>query len=512
LQSANDCRFPGAGHGPHYFGILARMNGALVHGDVVIPGAEFAARADRVAQGFAAAGVNAGDTVALMLRNHPAYLEAMLAARRLGAYWCSINWHLKAAEAAYVLADCGAKCLLADDEAMRALEGSVPAAVRGIPVSGWDGWRDAHAAYAGPECRPGNAMMYTSGTTGRPKGVKRHPPADPQAQWQKAVALWRVVYGLEPGARALLCAPLYHSAPNAYALQAVLNGATLYLEPAFDAERALALISAERITHAYMVPTMFARMLKLPEHVKRRHDTSSMRFVISMGSPCAPDIKRAMIDWWGPVIHESYAASELGVVTFIRAEEALAKPGAAGRAAGEAQLRILDAGGRELPAGETGLIYARQPAMPDFTYINNDASRREMELDGLLCLGDMGYLDADGYLYICDRAVDMVISGGVNIYPAEIEAVLVGMPGVADCAVFGIPDAEFGESLAAAVQLLPGAALDAMQVQAWLRERIAGYKVPRTIAFHTALPREDSGKIFKRRLREPYWEAAGRRI
>jgi long-chain acyl-CoA synthetase len=212
------------------------------------------------------------------------------------------------------------------------------------------------------------------------------------------------------------------------------------------------------------------------------------------------------------VIHEAYAASELGYVTVISSAEALRKPGSAGRAIGKATIRILDDAGRELPQGKIGLIYARQPAFPDFAYNNNAEARRSIERDGLWSLGDMGYLDAEGYLYVCDRASDMVISGGVNIYPAEIEATLAMMPGVRDCAVFGIPDEEFGEALCAAVQPDPGVILDAEQVKSYLRSKLSGYKVPRRVDFHAELPREDSGKIFKRRLRAPYWERAGRRI
>jgi long-chain acyl-CoA synthetase len=312
--------------------------------------------------------------------------------------------------------------------------------------------------------------------------------------------------------RALVSAPLYHSAPNLYAVQAMLNEAWLALEPRFDAERTLALIERHRLTHAYLVPTMYVRMLRLPDATRRRYDLSSMRFVASTGSPCPPEVKRAMIDWWGPVFHECYASSEAGLITVISPADALAKPGSAGRAIGGGTLKILDDHGRELPPGEVGLIYARQPAYPDFTYNNNPEARARLERDGLWTLGDLGCLDADGYLYVCDRASDMVISGGVNIYPAEIEAVLATMPGVRDCAVFGIPDAEFGEALAAAVQSEPGAAPDAEAVKAFLAARIAGYKVPRTIEFREELPREESGKIFKRRLREPYWAKAGRRI
>ena len=357
-------------------------------------------------------------------------------------------------------------------------------------------------------------MPYTSGTTGRPKGVRRVPPPPDDAP--RVAALLREVlargYGIEPGMRALVSAPLYHSAPNLYSLQVMLNEGHLVLEPRFDAERTLALIERHRLTHAYLVPTMYVRMLRLPEATRRRYDLASMRFVASTGSPCPAEVKRAMIDWWGPVFNECYASSEAGLITAISSSEALARPGSAGRVIGGGTLKILDEGGRELPPGQIGLIYARQPAYPDFTYNNDPEARRRLERDGLWTLGDMGYLDADGYLYVCDRTSDMVISGGVNIYPAEIEAVLATMPGVRDCAVFGIPDAEFGEALAAAVQPEPGAALDADAIRAFLAPRIAGYKVPRTVELHAELPREESGKIFKRRLREPYWAQAGRRI
>jgi long-chain acyl-CoA synthetase len=312
--------------------------------------------------------------------------------------------------------------------------------------------------------------------------------------------------------RAFVSAPLYHSAPNLYAVQTVLNGALLIVEPRFDAEATLALIERHALTNAYLVPTMFVRMLRLPPEVRRRYDLSSLRFVSSTGSPCAPDVKRAMIDWFGPIITETYASSEVGHVTFIDSRTWLERQGTVGRPMGEGVVKILDDSGKELPAGEIGLIYCRQPAYPNFTYTNNPAARAALERDGLWSVGDMGYLDAAGYLYVADRKSDMVISGGVNIYPAEIEAALMAMPAVADCAVFGIPDAEFGEALAAAVQLRTDQRASAEQIQAFLRSRIANYKVPRVVSFHDSLPREDSGKIFKRLLREPYWAGAGRRI
>jgi long-chain acyl-CoA synthetase len=481
-----------------------------------VPPGEFDDAVLRAAGGFRRLGLAEGDVACILLRNHPAFLEAQFGARRLGAYTCPVNWHFKADEAGWILRDSGAKLLVVDPELLSGIRDAVPAGVAIVEADApnWRAWLAAQAPDDGPEKQARYSMPYTSGTTGRPKGVRRVPPPPEQAAQSAALLADNVrqVYGLEPGARCLLPAPLYHSAPNMYATQALLQGCELFLESRFDPERVLSLIQEEKLTRAYLVPTMFTRMLKLPEAVRRRYDLSSMEFVIIMGSTCAPEVKRAMIDWWGPVIHESYAASELGLVTFITAQEALRKPGSAGRPIPGVELKIRDRDGRELPARETGLIYARQPAYTDFTYNNNDEARRNMELDGLWTLGDMGWLDEDGYLYLSDRAVDMVISGGVNIYPAEIENALIAMPGVADCAVFGIPDAEFGETLMAAVQPLEGVSLEEAQVKDWLAQRIANYKVPRRVVFHAQLPREDSGKIFKRKLRAPYWEKAGRKI
>jgi long-chain acyl-CoA synthetase len=312
--------------------------------------------------------------------------------------------------------------------------------------------------------------------------------------------------------RALVSAPLYHSAPNSFAVAAALHDALLVIEPRFDPEETLRLIEAHRLTHAYLVPTMYVRLLRLPEEVRRRYDLSSMRFVSSTGSPCPSDVKRAMIEWWGPVIHEAYGSSELGYMTLLDSHDALRKPGSAGRLLAGVQIGILDEDRRELPPTQAGLIYARQETLTEFTYNGNDAARRAMEVDGFLTMGDVGYLDEDGFLFIVDRAADMVISGGVNIYPAEIEASLLSMLGVADCAVFGIPDPEFGEGLAAAVQCCAGASVGVDDVKAFLKVRLAGYKVPSIVTFHAELPREDTGKIFKRKLRELYWQGVGRRI
>jgi long-chain acyl-CoA synthetase len=262
----------------------------------------------------------------------------------------------------------------------------------------------------------------------------------------------------------------------------------------------------------HMVPTMFVRLLKLPEAAKRRYDLSSLRFVVHGAAPCPPSVKRGMIAWWGPVINEYYGGTETGGAVFHSAAEALEKPGTVGRPIEGAAVKIIDGTGRALAANAVGEIYLRVAGNPDFTYQGLPEKRREIERDGFITLGDLGYLDADGYLFLCDRARDMVISGGVNIYPAEIETVLMTMPGVRDCAVFGIPDEEYGESLCAHIEVEDGAMLSPDGVKTFLRRHLAGYKVPKRIEFCRALPREDSGKIYKRKLRASYWEGTGRQI
>jgi len=260
------------------------------------------------------------------------------------------------------------------------------------------------------------------------------------------------------------------------------------------------------------VPTMFVRMLKLPPEVRTRYDLSSHNVAIHAAAPCPVDVKRQMIEWWGPVINEYYGATETGIVVWHDAAEALANPGTVGRVVDGGVIRIVNEQGHDVKPGEIGEIYVRGPLYSDFTYNNDDAKRREIALGDLVTVGDVGYQDDDGYLYLCDRKRDMIISGGVNIYPAEIESVLIQMPGVRDCAVFGIPDEEFGEQICAHIEPLAGSAIDATAVRSWLGQHLARYKVPKVVELAASLPREDSGKIFKRKLRAPYWEKTGRSI
>lgn len=467
-----------------------------------------------------------GDTVAAMLRNSPEYVALVLACRQAGLYLVSINWHFKALEAEYILSDSGARALFVDADLLGPIRAAIPAGVDVVAIARDDVTVTAPQAYPWADFGDGlppmppragllhGAIIYTSGTTGKPKGVRRVPwsPDEQAAMQSRLQHVTNIVYGTGTDVTAYLSAPIYHSAVMTYLLHFCQLGATLVLEPRFDPMRTLDLLAQHRVTHAYLVPTMYQRLLAVDPAIRARRDLSALRQVASTGSPCSAPLKQAMIDWLGPVVTEAYGSTEAGYTTFIDSADWLSHPGSAGHPLPNAEVRILDEDGKALPAREIGLIYVRQHAVPDFTYINRADARAAAERDGLVTLGDMGYLDEDGFLYICDRKADMVISGGVNIYPAEIESVLLTMPGVEDCAVFGIPDAEFGEGLAAAVQPRPGSRIEADAVQAFLRERIANYKVPRLVEIHAALPREDSGKIFKRRLREPHWQGQARAI
>jgi long-chain acyl-CoA synthetase len=494
---------------------------------------EVADRSDRIAAGLQSLGVKPGDCVCMLMRNDIAFIESAYAAMRLGAYGVPINWHFKPEEIEYVLKDSGTRVLIAHADMLHQLRGAIPPGVTVLAVPtppeilshyridpdhlampdfaiDFESWLKPFPRYDGPVVPQPQNMIYTSGTTGHPKGVRRNAPTPEQAA--NTERMRALIYGLKPNARVLLPGPLYHSAPNAFGLRGGRLGGVLVLMPRFDPEAFLQEIESEKIDTIFMVPTMFIRLMKLPEAVRKKYDLSSLRHVIHAAAPCPADVKRAMIEWWGPVIYEFYGSTESGAVTFANSEDALKKPGTVGKIAPGAELRFIGDDGQELPAGQIGEIYSRNAGAPDFTYHNKAEKRGEIDRAGFITSGDVGYIDADGYVFICDRKRDMVISGGVNIYPAEIEAVLHAVPGVHDCAVFGIPDAEFGEALMAVVEPLPGTSLDVARIRAQLKESLADYKVPKHIEIGTNLPREDSGKIFKRRLRDPYWERAGRRI
>jgi long-chain acyl-CoA synthetase len=500
----------------------------IISGERSIGYPEIHARIARAATGLRTLGLQGGTPVAMMLRNDFALFEVAGAAAALGSPVVPINWHLKAEEVAYILADSGARILVCHADLLPQIESglpgdlrllvvrtppeiaaafNVPATLAKIPgaATDWDIWRDGHAPTLEPAIG-GSPMFYTSGTTGLPKGVRRKPMRPDQAAASARVG--GIAYGIKPGEDQviLMNGPMYHSAPNSYGMLAFRNGCTIVLEPRFDPEDLLQLIARHRVTHMHMVPTMFVRLLRLPDEVKRRYDLSSLRFVVHGAAPCPPQVKRAMIDWWGPVVHEYFGSTETGIPIWHSAEEALQKPGTVGRAIEGGIVKIFRADGEECAVNEPGEIFMRQTSVPDFDYHGKAEARTEAGRDGLVSVGDVGYLDADGYLFLCDRKRDMVISGGVNIYPAEIENALIGMAGVRDCAVFGVPDDEFGERLFACIEPEADAAMSSSAVQEFLRGKLANFKVPKDIQFLDALPREASGKIFKGRLRDLYRE------
>ncbi|MGO4715101.1 acyl-CoA synthetase [Bradyrhizobium sp. 2TAF24] len=500
----------------------------IISGERAIDTPTIQARIARAATGFNSLGVSDGRPVAMMLRNDFALFEASSAAAALGSPVVPINWHLKADEVGYILADCGTDILVCHADLLPQIRDGLPkrlqllvvttppeiAACYGVPPElcavpdgcvDWDTWRDGHAPWTAAPLRA-SPMFYTSGTTGRPKGVRRAPMRPEQAAAAEHIS--GITYGVKPNENQIILmnGPMYHSAPNSYGMLAFRHGCTIVLEPRFDPEDLLQLIEKHRITHMHMVPTMFVRLLRLPDEVKTRYDLSSLRFVVHGAAPCPIEVKQAMIRWWGPVINEYLGSTETGIPVWHNSAEALAKPGTVGRVIEGGVVRIYRPDGTECAVGEPGEIYMRQTAISDFDYHGKTGARAAAGRADLVSVGDVGFFDADGYLFLCDRKSDMVISGGVNIYPAEIENTLIGMDGVRDCAVFGIPDEEFGERLCAYIEPETGAELTSAAVQDYLKRRLANFKVPREVNFIPALPREASGKIFKRKLRAPYWE------
>lgn len=505
---------------------MSRVN--ALPDQVVMIGPRRVSRHELLSQGTRAAtaldriGVKEGDAIALLIRNDPCYFEILHAAVLLGAYVVPLNWHSSADEIAYILSDCAPRVLIGHADLITGAARVIPADLPTFIVDGpatetaswtafpshvrsWRSFRDAAALWERPARAPRGTMIYTSGTTGHPKGVRRAPMT--VGQVEKNAALLRAIYGIEAGMRAFVCGPLYHASPGAFARQAFQHSDLTVLQHSFDPEDLLRVIDEHRVTHLTMVPTMFVRLLRLDDAIRRRYDLSSIRWVTHTGAACPPEVKRRMIDWWGPVIHETYGATETGPAVGCNTEEWLAHPGTVGRPMAGTEIRIYDENGNEVGPGRIGEIFLRTEAYSDFTYHGRADERAKVDRDGLITCGDIGYRDDDGFLFICDRKRDMVISGGVNIYPAEIENVLVTCPGVRDCAVFGVPDDEFGESLMAAIESESGVEPTPKFIIAFLEQRLARFKIPKRFVFHHALPREESGKIFKRKLRDGYLRA-----
>lgn len=481
------------------------------------------ARANRLVHGLRALGLQPGDCVAMALPNGVEALELFMAAAQAGWYLTPVNWHLTAPEIAYILRDSEARAFVAHARVADACREAADAA--GVPaparfaVGSVPGFRALSELGVGQptaapaERRAGAPMTYTSGTTGNPKGVRRPlPPVEPEVVYSQQ-ALFLALFGIMPGSDGvhLVGAPLYHTAVLNFATNHMHLGHTLVLMDKWTPEDTLALIERYRVTSSHMVPTQFHRLLKLPEDAKHRHDLSSLTHIIHSAAPCPVDTKRAMLDWWGPCIYEYYAASE-GGGTLVTPQQWLDKPGTVGKPWPISQIKILDDDGEELPVGTPGTVWIK---MGDhkFEYHKDESKTGKAWREGFFTVGDAGYVDEDGYLFLCDRKADMIISGGVNIYPAEIEAVLILHPQVADVAVFGIPDDDWGEQVKAVIQPAAGApGTLAADVLAWAAPRLAKYKLPRSIDLMPELPRDPNGKLYKRKLRDPYWEGRDRAI
>jgi long-chain acyl-CoA synthetase len=486
---------------------------------------ELFAASNRLVHGLRGQGLKAGDCIATVLPNGAAMIEAYLAAAQAGWYLTPINHHLTGGEIAYILKDSDARAFLADQRFASACVAAAeecglrPEARIGVgSIAGFrslDDVKRGQSADLPAERSAGQVMNYTSGTTGRPKGVRRPlAPYDPDDVFSM-FAMFLAMFGIPPEGHQvhLVGSPLYHTAVLMFAGSSLHYGHEVVLMDKWTPESCLEVIQKYRVTTSHMVPTQFHRLLALPEEVRARYDVSSLEHMVHAAAPCPIDVKRRMLEWWGPVVYEYYAASE-GGGTLVTPEEWLRYPGTVGRAWPSSEIRVLDEDGNDCPSGQPGTVYmALGPA--EFEYHKDkqktDANRR----GGFFTVGDVGYLNEEGYLFLCDRKIDMIISGGVNIYPSEIEADLLKHPKVADAAVFGIPNEDWGEEVKAVIEPAPGIEVGpelAAEILDFCARHMAKYKCPRSIDFTEAMPRDPNGKLYKRKLRDPYWQGRERAI
>jgi len=491
--------------------------------DVTITYRELDERSNRAAQLFRSLGLRQGDGIAMLLENHPRFYEVAWGAQRSGLYYTPMSTRLTPGEAEYIVGDCDAKVLVTST-AMRATAEALRDRMPNVrtrlildgTIDGYDAWEYAVATQPATPIADeseGVDLLYSSGTTGRPKGVKIPLRGDALGKENRFVTLTKVLYGFGPDTIYLSPAPLYHAAPLRFNLTVQRLGGTCVIMEHFDAPEFLHLIERYRVTATQVVPTMFIRMLKLPDAERTRHDLSSLRVAIHAAAPCPIPVKEQMIAWWGPKIMEYYAGTEGNGFCAINSEEWLQHKGSVGRAL-MGTLHILDEDFKELPPGEPGTIYVEGGNA--FSYHKDpDKTASSKSPQGWTTLGDIGYLDADGYLYLTDRKAHMIISGGVNIYPQECENLLATHPKVADCAVIGVPNEDFGEEVKAVVQPVDmaeaGPAL-AEELIAFCRANLSHMKCPRSIDFEPELPRHPTGKLYKRLLRDRYWKGHASRI
>ena len=484
----------------------------------IITYAELEADANRGAQLFRSLGLQRGDHIAILLENHPDFFKICWAAQRSGLYFTAISWRLQQAEVEYIVNNCEARVFItsgdrravveplqgrmAHVEACFTVEGEIP---------GYQSWSQALAAMpAEPigDQSEGAAMLYSSGTTGYPKGVKRPLPEHPYGESEE-INIAEVLYGCTEQSTYLSPAPLYHAAPLAFTMGCLRHGTTVVMMQHFEAEYALECIEKYQITHSQWVPTMFVRMLKLPEEIRVKYDVSTMQAAIHAAAPCPIPIKEKMIEWWGPVIYEYYAGTEGNGFVQLNSEEWLAHKGSVGRPL-NCELHICNDEGDELPVGESGTIYFGGGGTFEY-YKDTEKTQGSLHPKGWSTLGDVGYLDEDGFLYLTDRKHFMIISGGVNIYPQEAENVLINHDKVLDVAVFGVPNPDFGEEVKGVVQLRnpeEASALVEVELIDYCREHLSAIKCPRSIDFRDELPRHPTGKLYKRLLKDEYWNNA----
>jgi long-chain acyl-CoA synthetase len=485
---------------------------------------ELAARSNQVVHGLRALGLGHGDVVATVLANEPAMIELYAAALQGGFYLTPINHHLTANEIAFILENSGARVLVSSerfgDACVEAVAGLDPKPVCFTTgsVAGFQPYAaltDGQPRERPDDRRAGNTMHYTSGTTGRPRGVRRQlADIDPDIMAELYTGFLGL-FGIQTHSDNvhLTSSPLYHTAVMVFTTMSLHSGHPVVLMDAWSPELTLENIQRHRVTTSHMVPTHFTRMLNLPEERRRHYDVSSLRHIIHSAAPCPIDVKRRMLDWWGPVVYEYYAATE-GGGTIATPADWLEHPGTVGNAWAGAEVRIEDDDGNPCAPGQVGEVWMSL-TQADFEYHRDKDKTSSTRKNGFFTVGDIGYLTEDGFLFLSDRKADMIISGGVNIYPAEIESEMIGFPKIADVAVFGIPDADWGEQVKAVVEpadgVVPGPELET-EILEFCRGRMAGYKVPKSIDFAASLPRDPNGKLYKRKLRDPYWAEAQRAI
>ncbi len=484
--------------------------------------AELDEEANRLSRLFRSVGLVPGDHVAFCMENHPRFLSVAWGCHYAGLYYTAMSSRLNDDEMQYILEDCGAKAFITSaykKDAATKVVGAVPGVETWLMMDGVaDGYASYEEALAGQSAEPldgrvaGADMLYSSGTTGRPKGVKPPLPSQPLEEAGTSVhGLMSLLFGLTEDSVYLSPAPLYHAAPLRFSMGAQMAGATVVVMEHFDPEEALALIEKYRVTLSQWVPTMFIRMLKLPEDVRAKYDVSSLQTAVHAAAPCPVEVKKKMIDWWGPVLHEYYAGTEGNGFVYTNSEDWLAHPGSVGKAL-IGTLHIVGEDGDEVPVGEPGTVYFEGESASTFEY-HNDPDKTQDSRDpkgrGWSTLGDVGRLDDDGFLYLTDRKAYMIISGGVNIYPQEAENALALHPKVLDVAVFGVPNEDFGEEVKAVVQPADGVEGSPeleRELIAFCREKLADVKCPRSIDFRDELPRHPTGKLYKRLLKDEYWE------